>query len=207
MKGKIAVLISIIALIISAKAYWLSADTFKIQHTPRLTAQLTGESYVGLMPPRVDEVVTIPIIISNNSNAFAYDVTIDLLISDGTGREVSLNDYFKGQNLPIMRKDRMTPSEQWIMIPGKAMSAPNSSKELYSTGKLKFKAKLQLEWKDVRGKKYRFINLGELKFVRIKDGERTDESFLIDSKATYASYIGKIDIKNLEKYWGMNFNY
>ena len=207
MKGIITIIISTVALIISVRACSRSDEIFKIQNTPRLSAQLSGESYVGSMPPRIDEVVTVPIIVSNNSDAFAYDVIIDLLISDGTGREVSLNDYFRSVNVPIMYKERMIPREQWIMIPPKAMSAPNNSRELYSTGKLTFKAKLQLGWKDVKGKKYKFVNLGELKYAHIKDGERSIESFWIDSKATYASYTSKDDKKNLDKNWGMNFNY
>ncbi len=206
-KDIITIIISISALIISVRACSRSDEVFEIQNIPRLSAQLSGESYVGTMPPRVDEVVTVPIIVSNNSDAFAYDVIIDLLISDGTGREVSLNDYFKSINVPIMCKERMIPREQWMMIPAKAMSAPNNSRELYSTGNLKFKAKLQLEWKDVKGKKYKFVNLGELKYAHIKDGERSIESFWIDSKATYASYASKEDKKNLEKIWGINFNY
>jgi len=157
------------------------------------------------MPPRVDEVVTVPIVISNNSNAYAHDIVVDLLISDGTGRKVSLNDYFRENNIPIRRRVRMTPGEQWT-ISSVAMSSPNDSRELYASGTLKFKAKLQLEWKDVNGKQYRFINLGELKFTRIKDGDNIIETFWIDSTATYAS-INKNDRKKLDKYWGMDFDY
>lgn len=185
------------------KAYQLSKEVFEIQNTPRLSAQIFGESYVGPMEGRIDEVVTTPIAVFNNSDAFAHKVTLDLLIADGTGREVSLNEYFRSVNAPIMYKERLSPREQWLILPPKAMSSPGNSKELYATGKLNFKAKLQLTWTDAKGNEYKFVNLEKLKYVRVED-ETVVEGFWFDSIKTYNSIDNKED---LERNWGLNFNY
>ena len=186
-------------------SYELSQEIYEIQYIPKLTAQIYGQSYVGPIQGRIDEVVTIPIIVSNNSDAFAHNIILDLLISDGTGREISLNDYFKSENLPIMYKDRLAPGEQWLMLSSKAkaLSAPVNAKEIYASGSKKFKAKLQLSWKDAKGKNYRFINLEELKYAVIED-EVVYESFWFESKEVYNS---RDNNEGLEKNWGLNFNY
>lgn len=185
------------------KAYQLSKEVFKIQNTPLLSAQIFGESYVGPMKGRINEVVTTPIAVFNNSNAFAHKVTLDLLIADGTRREVSLNEYFKSVNAPIMYKERLSPREQWLILPPKAMSSPANSKELYATGKLNFKAKLQLTWTDTKGNEYKFVNLEKLKYVRVED-ETVVETFWFNSSKTYNSVDNK---EELERNWGLNFNY
>lgn len=185
---------------LAKEANQIAKEVFEVQNTPRLSAQILGESYVGPMEGRIDEVVTIPIIVFNNSDTFAHKVTLDLLISDGTGRVVSLNDYFKSINAPIMYMERIIPRGQWPIIPAKAIPAPGNSKLLYSTGQLKFKAKLQLKWEDVKRREYKFVYLAELKYVHIKD-EKEIEAFVFEPKGSYSS----IDNKNaLEKFWGLD---
>ena len=203
---KISILISLLsipALILSIISNNRSSDIFKIQNTPRLSAQIFGNSFVGRIPNRIDEVVTIPMVVFNNSDTFAYNVTLDLIIDDGTGRKVSFNEYTKTINAPMLfYKDRLSPREQ-LLISSKAMSSPNDSKELYSTGKLKFKAKLVLSWSDVKGRSYKFINLEELKYVYVVDEVKT-EGFWFDSKKTIDTLTDK---REVEKYSGLNFDY
>ena len=102
-----------------------------------------------------------------------------------------------------MGKKRLVPREQWFMLPPKAISAPVNSKELYSTDKLKFKAKLQLTWKDIKGQQYKFVDLEELRYVKVID-ETITEVFLFEP-------IKAFDVinnpKELEENWGLKFNY
>ncbi len=202
-KAEKANLLASEANLLAEKAYLLAKEVFEIQNTPRLSTQVFGQSYVGPLKGRIDEVVTIPIAVYNNSDTFAYKVNLDLLISDGTGREVSLNEYFKSVNAPMMYKESLSPREQWLILPPKAMSSPANSKELYSSGKLEFKAKLQLTWKDVKGKEYKFVNLAKLQYVCIED-ETKQEAFWFDSKGAYSSIEDRDEV---EKHWGLKFNY
>jgi len=196
-------IIAIVALIVAMEANRLSKEVFDIQNTPRLSAQIFGETYVGPMEGRIDEVVTIPVAVFNNSDAFAHKVTLDLLIADGEERKFSLNDYFESVNAPLMYKERLSPREQWLILPPKAISAAANSKELYSTGKRKFKAKLQLTWEDAKGNEFKFINLEELQYMCIED-EKKVEAFWFDSKKTCNSIDNKEEIK---EGWGLSFDY
>ncbi len=178
------------------------AKVEKVQMTPRLSAQIYGQSDVGKVEGRMDEVVKIPVTVFNNSDAFAYNVVLDLLFSDGTGREVSLNDYFKSINAPIIKIERLAPRDIWI-LPNFIPSVPNDAKSLYASRKAIFKAKLQLTWQDDSGKKYKYVNLEELKYVSVKDAKSV-EGFWFESKGAYSSIDNEKDIENN---WGLNFKY
>jgi len=191
---------TIISTIVAIGALLLAMENFKIQNTPRLTAKSIGRVYAGPIQNRIDEVITVPITVFNNSDAFAYDVVLDLLFSDGTGREVSLNDYFKSVRLPITRKERMKKGEPWSL--NFAPSAPNNAKDIYLAGEKKFKIKLQLEWKDAKGRKYKFVELAEL--TPSESIEGVSPQFWFESKGSYNSID---DPEEIDNSWGMNFNF
>ncbi|MDP3732686.1 MAG: hypothetical protein Q8R31_06695 [Candidatus Omnitrophota bacterium] len=193
--------VSVEANSLSREANKIAKEVFDIQNTPRLFAFIASPSYAGSVPNRTDEIVSVPIVISNNSNAFAYNVEVDVIFADGTGKVISLNEQEKKIPAPAIFKDRLTPSEQWVI--GTFPSTFPGARESYILGKSKCKAKLQVKWKGAKGEKYKFINLEELKFARITDKVVT-EYFWFDSLNNYSSID---DPKEVDKNWGMNINY
>lgn len=199
-KISLTTVLSIVAIVLSAANLYLYNEVFKIQNTPRLTVKSQGKVYIGRIQGRIDEIVSVPIVISNSSDAFAYDVTLDLLFSDGTGREVSLNDYFKSVRLPIIRKERLNKGETWSL--NFTPSGPNNAEQIYLSGEKKFKIKLQLTWRDAKGKEYKFVELAEL--MPSESIEGTSPQFWFESRASYSSID---DPKEIDKHWGMNFDF
>ncbi|OGX35202.1 MAG: hypothetical protein A3B73_04425 [Omnitrophica WOR_2 bacterium RIFCSPHIGHO2_02_FULL_63_39] len=197
MKGIVVfvpILISLVALAFSCRADQRATELFKIQHTPRLTVTTgTGAVVVGPMPGRQDPIVEVPMFVFNGSEAFAYDVTLDLLYWDGTGRSGSLNDYFRGIGAPIMQQRTMAKAGLWV-VGSRAISA--EKREKYQSRDLQFKVQLQLSWKDAEGKEYRFIELAELKYVPPIEGYQG--RFWFDSKGSYSSLD---DPAKVEEYW------
>lgn len=187
---------------ISEKSYQLSEEVFKIQNTPRLAAQIVGEAYVGKWPNRTDEVVAAAVSVLNVSDAFANDVTLDLMFSDGMGRQDSLNNYFKTIGAGTLSILTIGPRMVWT-LPPQGISSPAGSRELYSSGKCTFKMKLLITWRDTKGNEYRFVDLERLKYVRVVDKE-TKEYFIFESAGKYDSIRNQSEV---EKYWGLNFDY
>lgn len=186
---------------LSAEANKIAKEVFDIQNTPRLFAYIVVPSYVGVVADRTDEVVTMAIIVSNNSNAFAYNVEVDVIFADGSGRMISFNEQQKKIPAPRLFKDRLTPGEPWV-IKISPSTYPNA-KENYTSGKTKCKAKIQVMWKGVKGEEYKFINLEELRFSRVEDKQIT-EFFWFDSLNNYSSIDNS---KDVDKNWGLSFNY
>jgi hypothetical protein len=189
-------LLSIIAIALSGYATYLHNETYKVQNTPRLTAKSLGGVYVDHIQGREDEVVTVPVTVFNSSDAFAYDVILDLLFSDGTGRKVSLNDYLKSVRMPIIKKERLNKGEMWSL--NFSPSAPNDARQMYLSSEKKFKIKLQLQWKDTKGKEYKFVEMAEL--TPSKSIEGISPQFWFESKASYNSVD---DPKEITKHWGL----
>ena len=179
---------------------WQNASIAKKQTIPRVIAELRPESvYVGKMQGRIDEAVTIPITIRNLTDTIARDVVVDLLISYDGGKEgVSLNEYFRGINAPVIHRESLG-REAWN-LPSLAPSVIGNAVELYRSGKVKCKIKIPVEWKDLEGKEYRAICLAELTYKnRI---EAYPEQFWWESRGCFDSENSEPMIR---KHWGKSF--
>lgn len=152
---------------------------------------------VGPMPPREDDIVEVPMAVYNNSEVDAYDLELDLLFSDGTGREGSLNDYLRSVGAPPIQVDKLGKNKVWKIRP-QAISAPVRAKNLYSSGKLTFEVQLELDWKDRLGKQYRAVRQGSLKYIEKRDGY--PDTFWFESGPAYSSIS---DPDKVSEFWGL----
>ncbi len=192
--------IAVLALVHSLSSHQELVRIQNIRSVPRLSATASlGTVYVGAMEGRVDDVVSVPMVVFNNSDSFAHDLIVDLLFADGTGREGSLNEYFRSVNAPIISRKRLEKGAVWN-VGTRAISAPKNANELYESGKLKFKVKIQVQWKDDIGMSYRFIELAEL--VHVNAIESYGGGFWFKSLGSHSS----IDEPNeVNRYWGLPF--
>ena len=170
---------------------------WQIQQVPRLTATASiGEVFVGRSPSRIDDLVSVPMHVFKQNTASAYDVELDLVFADGTGREVSLNDYQRGINAPII--ETKTIGAHWS--PGTSfMSAPQHQR--YESGDLRARAKLQLTWKDGEGRQHRFVELSELAQSEVVEGHFGGR-FWWKPIASYSSLDGP---EKVREHWGLPF--
>ena len=108
----------------------------------------------GLMPPRQDNVVTVPIAVFNNSEVPALNLEFNLLLSDGSGRDIDLNHALKKDGQGTNQLGRLDPSRPWRLSLAPSV---NPNREQYKSGVFGGKAQVQLTWEDVRGRVYSHI--------------------------------------------------
>ncbi len=179
-----------------------SRQAIQPQEVPRLSVTCGRDAvHVGPTPGRIDEVVEIPMTVFNNSSLVAYDLVLDVLFSDGTGREAGLNEYFKSIDAPPLGIPRLVGGAEW-RVPTPAISAPPNAKQLYASGKLHFKIKLQLTWKDGAGTEHKFVELASLQYVAAR--ERYSDAFWFKPVASYNSVENPDELKNQ---WGLPFKF
>ena len=121
---------------------------------PRLSVDVGWQqAYVGvgggIIPPRQDNVVTVPIAVYNNSEAPALNLELNLLISDGSGRAIDLNQELKKDGQGTNRLGRLDKSLPWRLTIAPSV---NPNREQYKSG-ANCKIQVQLTWEDARGKK------------------------------------------------------
>lgn len=174
------------------------------QKTPHLSIDLRfGGVSIGPTEGRQDEVVTIPITVWNNSEAVALNVVLNLLISDGTGREADLNAYAKKMGSPVNQISRLGRNEPWRL--SLAPSVMPNAKEQYKTGARRCKIIVQLTWQDVREKSYSQATLAELKYVPAI--ERYSEYFFWNPEQSFSSYGGRKEQRELKRHWTLPFKF
>ena len=160
-----------------------------------------GAVQVGKNPGRIDEIVGVPATVLNNTGETIFDLVLDILFSDGTGRQGSLNEYFESVGAPAISFPALPRDQMWT-IPQQAISAPNNAKELYASGRREFKVKLQLIWKDGHGHEHRAIELAKLHYLKEREGYT--DAFWFKS---YGSYDSGKNREALEKRWGLSFDF
>mgnify|MGYP001590679558 CR=1 FL=1 len=147
-----------------------SDKEFRIKYIPQLSAQILGKPFFlrTKVKDRIDDIAYIPISVFNNSDVYAYAISLDISIRDGTGREInlnSLNEYYRefGAIALMGYREKLFPREQWGFVMFVPLAASNS-KEKDSIGRYNFTVKIQLIWKDAKGKEYKFKNFEQPKF-------------------------------------------
>lgn len=154
---------------------------------------------VGKMLGRIDDVVEVPANVSNSSGETAFNLVLDILFSDGTGRKASLNEYLQSVGGPPISL-RLLPTDQSWNIPPQAISAPPNAKALYSSGEREFKVKLQLTWKDASNREHQVLELAKLRYLKEREGY--PGVFWFDSIGSYSSERNQEDLR---RHWGLGF--
>ena len=103
----------------------------------------------GIIPPRQDNVVTVPITVFNNSEVPALNLGFNLPLSDGSGRDIDLNHELKKDGQGTNRLGRLDQSRPWQLSLAPSV---NPNREQYKSGAFGGKAQVQLTWEDVRGR-------------------------------------------------------
>lgn len=170
---------------------------------PRLSVDVGWQlAYVGagsgIVPPRRDNVVTVPIAVYNNSEVPALDLELNLLLSDGSGRDIDLNRALKKDGQGTNRLGRLDRSAPWRLSIAPSV---NPNREQYKSGAFSCTAQVQLTWEDVRGRTYSQATLVQLRYA--KSVETYPEKFFWERIASYSSYGGRTERVLLKKRWGL----
>ena len=169
---------------------------------PRLSVDVGWQlAYVGagsgMVPPRQDNVVTMPIAVYNNSEVPALNLECNLLLSDGSGRDIDLNHELKKDGPGTNRLGRLDPSTPWRLSLAPSV---NPNREQYKSGAFDGKAQVQLTWEDSRGRRYSQITLAQLRYA--KRVETYPEKFFWERMASYSNYGNRREQNLLKKRWG-----
>ena len=170
---------------------------------PRLSVDVGWQlAYVGvgsgIIPPRQDNVVTVPITVYNNSEVPALNLELNLLLSDGSGRrDIDLNHELKKDGQGTNRLGRLDPSRPWRLSLAPSV---NPNREQYKSGAFGSKAQVQLTWEDGGGRAYSQITLAQLRYA--KQVETYHEKFFWERIASYSSYGNRTDRALLKRRWG-----
>ena len=169
---------------------------------PRLSVDVRWQLvYVGagsgIIPPRQDNVVTLPIAVYNNSEVPALNLELNLLLSDGSGRDIDLNHELKKDGQGTNRLGRLDQSRPWRLSLAPSVN-PNG--EQYKSGVFSVKAQVQLTWEDIRGKVYSQVTLAQLRYA--KRVETYPEKFFWERIASYSNYGNRREQNLLKKRWG-----
>ncbi len=155
-----------------------------------------AQVHLGPMKGRADpSVVDVPAVVFNPNHEPIYDLELDMLFSDGTGRRGSLSDYFDNIKAPRIHLEVLDPRSPWT-IPSQGISA--DLRDRYTSGQ-PFRIKLQLTWHDWQGKRHRSLTLGSLQYVQPREGY--PDAFWF---RTMASYSDVRQAHQLEQYWGLD---
>ena len=169
---------------------------------PRLSVDAGWQlAYVGagngIIPPRQDNVVTVPVAVYNNSEVPALNLELNLLLSDGSGRDIDLNHELKKDGQGTNRLGRLDKSKPWQLSLAPSV---NPNREQYKSGAFDCKAQVLLTWEDVRGRTYSQITLAQLRYA--KQVETYHEKFFWERIASYSSYGNRTDRALLKRRWG-----
>ena len=127
---------------------------FALQYTPELRSYLRSWNiYVGPGEKikRTDNVIIIPLAISNKSYGLAKDVEITFIYNDGASSDKEMS-----QIIPVLK------GSDTVALPPFAPSILADSQTLYSDKKKTFKMKIFLNWKDAEGEQYSAVELYQL---------------------------------------------
>lgn len=170
---------------------------------PRLSVDMGWQlAYVGagsgILPPRRDNVITVPISVYNNSEVPALNLELNLLLSDGSGRDIDLNHELKKDEQGTNRHGRLDRSKPWRLSLAPSV---NPNREQYKSGEFAAKAQVQLTWEDIRGRSHSQITLAQLRYA--KQVETYPEKFFWERIASYNSYGHRRERDLLKKRWGI----
>ena len=179
--------------------FWHRDEQSKI---PRVSVDVSWRlAYVGagsgVIPRRQDNVVTVPIAVYNNSEVSALNLEMNLLLSDGSGRDIDLNEELRKDGQGINRLGRLDKFAPWRLSIAPSV---NPNREQYKSGDFNCKAQVQLTWEDVRGKTYSQLTLMRLKYA--KAVETYPEKFFWERIASYSNYGGRAEQAMLKRRWG-----
>lgn len=163
---------------------------------PRVVAYFDdGFVQVGRFPGIVDEAVTAIVHVVNVSDETAIDVGFDFLFHDGWRKVSFLEDWYRPQQLPPPYIPRLGRGERasWRFAPRVGANAV----EAYRTGRLRFRAKLQLMWRDLDGRAYRFVQLARLVYSPPHEGFAG--AFRFSNEGRYSSLDNSSKVDRL---WG-----
>ena len=192
-------LLTLLVALLTLGYHWYCDEQAKI---PRLSVDVGWQlAYVGagsrIIPPRQDNVVTVPIAVYNNSEVSALNLELNLLLSDGSGRDIDLNQELRKDGQGTNRLGRLDKPTPWRLSIAPSV---NPNREQYKSGAFNCKAQVQLTWEDVRGKAYSQITLIQLRYARAV--ETYPEKFFWERIASYSSYGGRAEQTLLTKRWG-----
>jgi len=170
---------------------------------PRLSVDVGWQpAYVGdgkgVIPPRIDNVVTVPIAVYHNSGDPALNLELNLLMSDGSGREIDLNQALRKDGQGTNRLGRLDQSAPWRLSIAPSV---NPNREQYQSGAFNCKIAVQLTWEDTQGRAYSQVTLAQLRYS--KAVERYPERFFWERVASYSSYSSRKDRDLLRKHLGL----
>jgi hypothetical protein len=182
---------------------WYTSCRDEQAKIPRLSVDVGWQpAYVGagsgIIPPRQDNVVTVPIAVYNNSEVPALNLELNLLLSDGSGRDIDLNQELQKDGQGTNRLGRLDKVRPWRLSLAPSV---NPNREQYKSGAFNCKAQAQLTWEDVRGGTYRQVTLIQLKYA--KPVETYPERFFWERVAAYSSYGGRTERVLLKNRWGL----
>ncbi len=169
---------------------------------PRLSVDVGSEQvYVGpgsgVVPPRQDNVViTVPIDVYNNSTVSALNLELNLLVSDGSGRQIDLNRELRKDGHGINQLGKLDSTKPWRL--SLALSI-NPNAEQYKLGAFKCQIQVELTWEDLLGKTYSQATLAQLRYS--KAVEHYPERFFFERVGSHSSYGGRTDRDWLRTHW------
>ena len=139
-----------------------------------------------------------PIAVYNNSEVPALNLECNLLLSDGSGRDIDLNHELKKDGPGTNRLGRLDQSTPWRLSLAPSV---NPNREQYKSGAFDGKAQVQLTWEDSRGRRYSQITLAQLRYA--KQVETYPEKFFWERTASYTSYGNRKERDLLKRCWGL----
>lgn len=166
---------------------------YNIQYTPDLRMYINSgvDIYVGKGDKikRVDDVISIPLIIFNKGYGLAKNIRLAMVYNDGAS-EYKITE--PPLTIPFLEGIKST------VLPVFYQSILANSYELYSKRGKIFKMKIFLSWEDINKTKYNSVEL--FKLDRTEFYPDYPSSFVFRSQGFYSSIENKSDIQKYSAY-------
>ena len=197
-------MVTIVGLCAQCQSITIAERQYQLQITPHLSVSLSKDSaYVGSgKPTRQDDLICVPITVFNNSDAYALDVEVNLLMSYAKGAEVDLNAYLRKKKRNVVQVERMEKGTQW-RIPQRNMCISVNPSEFYKSGRETCRVKVQVTWSDSLRRQHRLVHLAELVLAEVD--ETVPEHFWFHTVASYSTLGGWKEKWLVNRYWGLPF--
>jgi hypothetical protein len=199
-------ILTVLLLVAQCQGNQIANKGYALSITPRLSiaTDFRAARVLGPSGGRKDDVVCIPVTIYNNSNAYALNIDLEILMLFANGQPpLSLNQFQIETNQPTTRISRLEPGKKWESHPDElCLSAASNAAEVYRQGTQQCRIEINLDWEDTQRREHRLVHFAELKYA--EPTENTGGYFWFQPVVLYDTMSGFLNWWQINRHWGLS---